>query len=195
MNLANLLSLARLLSVPVIIWLILVESWHYALGLFILAGITDALDGWIAKRFKMRTELGAYLDPIADKAMLMSIYVVLAYQSHLPLWLTILVVSRDLLIIGGVMLSFAMGIALPIKPLWVSKANTLAQILLAIYVLALLSLSSIYEFPSSFLATLIIVVAVTTILSGAQYVIEWAKGQSGTDPSPTEDQKEEERGS
>lgn len=184
MNVPNSLSLARLLAVPLIVWLILVEAWGWAMALFLAAGVTDAIDGWIAKRFNMRTELGAYLDPLADKVLLVCIYVLLSVQGHLPLWLTILVVSRDLLIVGGVLLSYAMGISLAIRPLWVSKANTFAQIGLAFFALLLLAvpaldgLAVIYE-------AMVYAVATTTVLSGAQYVIEWARDQGQDTQNPT----------
>ena len=107
-----------------------------ALGAFVFAGITDAVDGYIAKRFDQRTELGAYLDPLADKTLIVSIYVSLAIFGFIPPWLVILVVSRDFMIVGGVLLSTFVDKPLAIQPLLVSKANTLAQIVFAALVLA-----------------------------------------------------------
>ena len=92
--------------------------------MFLIAGVSDGIDGWIARRFDQRSELGAYLDPIADKALLVSIFVTLGLVGVLPVWLVILVVSRDILIVGGVVLSWMLGSAVPIRPLLVSKANT-----------------------------------------------------------------------
>ena len=103
--------------------------------LFLAAGVSDAVDGYLAKRFDMTTELGAYLDPLADKALIVSIYLTLGIKGLIPGWLVILVVSRDIMIVGAVMLSWLVGIPLKVKPLLVSKLNTVAQIVFACVVL------------------------------------------------------------
>src|SRR2546429_8435447 len=99
-----------------------------AFVLFLAAGISDAIDGFLAKRFGMATELGAYLDPLADKAMLVSIYVALGIAEAVPGWLVILVVSRDIMIVSAVILSWVVGKPMPLKPLLVSKLNTRSHI-------------------------------------------------------------------
>ncbi len=175
MNAANIISLARLLSVPVTIWLIVSDAWLAAFVLFVAAGISDAVDGLLAKRFGMQSELGGFLDPLADKALLVSIYVALGAHGHIPSWLVILVVSRDVLIVGGVLLSFAMALELTIQPLYVSKANTVAQIALAACVLA--SLGGLIAAPA-LVQGLVYAVGLTTVLSGAGYLVNWARGQS-----------------
>ena len=96
MNIPNALTLARIILVPLIVWLIITHEMATAFVLFLLAGLSDAVDGYLAKRFGWQTELGAYLDPIADKALLVSIYVTLGFANHLPVWLVIAVVSRDI---------------------------------------------------------------------------------------------------
>src|SRR5437870_2887732 len=101
LNLPNLITLARLLSVPLTMWLIFGERYGAAFWVFLGAGISDALDGYIAKRFDRRTRLGALLDPAADKAMLAGVYVTLGLAGQLPHWLVALVVLRDLLIVLG----------------------------------------------------------------------------------------------
>lgn len=111
----------------------------WAFGLFVVAGLSDAVDGAIARMFNQQSELGTILDPIADKTMLVSVYLVLGVMGHIPLWLTILVFSRDLLIVAGIILCFVIGRPVKIKPLWVSKANTAAQITLASLVLGILA--------------------------------------------------------
>lgn len=136
MNIPNLLSLARLGAVPLTVWLILIGQMQLAFVLFILAGITDALDGYIAKQWDMQTELGAWLDPAADKTLLVSIFLALGYSQLIPLWLVIIVISRDILIVGAIMISWLMERPVTIRPLFVSKANTAAQIILAALVLA-----------------------------------------------------------
>ena len=140
MNIPNALTLARIILVPLIVWLIITHEMAAAFVLFLLAGLSDAADGYLAKRFGWHTELGAYLDPIADKALLVSIYVTLGFANHLPVWLVIAVVSRDILIIGAFILSWILSRPVTVYPLLVSKANTLAQLVLASIVLAELGL-------------------------------------------------------
>ena len=121
---------------PIVVWAITSGEMRIAFFLFLAAGISDAVDGFLAKRFRMASELGAYLDPLADKALIVSIYVSLGIAGALPIFLVILVVSRDIMIISAFMLSWLVGKPMPIRPLLVSKANTVAQILLATLVLA-----------------------------------------------------------
>ncbi|MGH6925977.1 MAG: CDP-alcohol phosphatidyltransferase family protein, partial [Propylenella sp.] len=106
MTIPNFITIARLIGVPLIVWLMIADRFVEATALFVVAGISDAVDGFIAKRFGAASQLGAYLDPIADKALLVSIYVTLGLADHLPVWLVIAVVSRDILIVGAVVLSW-----------------------------------------------------------------------------------------
>src|SRR6516164_3748097 len=103
-NVPNLISLGRLLLVPLTIWLILGGRYGVAFWVFVVAGVSDALDGFIAKRFDRRTRLGALLDPVADKALLVSVYLTLCVAGELWTWLVILVVFRDVMIVGGFLL-------------------------------------------------------------------------------------------
>jgi len=171
-NLPNLISLARLLASPLAVYLILTEAWVWAFWIFVVAGLSDALDGFLAKRFNARTLVGGYLDPLADKALLVSVFVVLGYLHHLPNWLVILVVFRDLLIVGGALLVHTLTGSLKMRPLMISKLNTLAQFVLPAYVLAQLGLRANYEGAVS---ALIYLVAATTVLSGAAYLVSWAR--------------------
>lgn len=125
-----------MILVPIVFWLLVSGEIQLAFFAFVLAGLSDAVDGFIAKRFGLSTELGAYLDPLADKLLLVSIFVALGVKGLLPSWLVIAVVSRDILIVIGVMLSWLLDHPIRIQPLAVSKANTAAQILLAGTVLA-----------------------------------------------------------
>ncbi len=175
MNAPNLISVGRLLSVPVTVWLILAGAWGPAFALFVIAGLSDAVDGYIAKRFDQCTELGRFLDPLADKTLLVSIYITLGIRTVLPLWLVILVVSRDVLIVGGALLSFAMGRVVIVQPSRVSKVNTVLQIALAAVVLGRLGLD--LSLPALLVPGLIWCVAVTTALSGAGYLVDWARSQ------------------
>jgi cardiolipin synthase len=176
LTIPNLISIARLLLVPLIIWLTVYNYHAAALFVFVLAGVSDAVDGFIARTFDLRSDLGAFLDPIADKALLVSIYVTLAYINVLPGWLTILVVSRDLLIVGAVVLSWMLGEPMETHPHWISKVNTLLQIALAAFVLADLAIG----FHADTLRTiLIVVVAVLTVTSGGVYLIGWMRHMAG----------------
>jgi cardiolipin synthase len=136
LSIPNLITLARILLVPVVVWAIAAGEMKIAFLVFLLAGLSDLIDGFLAKRFNMATELGAYLDPLADKAMIVSIYVTLGIAGAIPRWLVILVVSRDIMIVTAVMLSWLIGKPVALKPLAVSKLNTVAQILLALVVLS-----------------------------------------------------------
>jgi cardiolipin synthase len=152
-----------------------------AFVLFLLAGLSDAADGYLAKRFQWRTELGAYLDPIADKLLLVSIYVTLGFSDHLPAWLVIAVVSRDILIIGAFLLSWVLSRPVAVHPLPISKANTLAQIVLAGLVLAELGLGRGLHDLITFLIPM---TGTLTIISAAAYFWAWLKHMASYEPEP-----------
>jgi len=172
LSIPNLITLGRILLVPVVVWAIASNAMWVAFVLFLVAGVSDAVDGFLAKRFGMTTELGAYLDPLADKALIVSIYLTLGINGEIPRWLVILVVSRDILIVGGIMLSWLMGSPLKIRPLLVSKLNTVAQIAFACVVLG--SLGFHIEVPVLKLV-LMGLVATLTLLSIAAYLAEWVR--------------------
>lgn len=178
LNLPNLITLARLLSVPLAIWLIISSDYGAAFWVFVAAGVSDALDGYIAKRFDRRTRLGALLDPIADKSLLMSVYVTLGYAGQLPDWLVIVVVFRDVMIVGGFVLIQASTPARQFDPLYISKINTTLQIVLVAFVLARLGLGA-GDGPLTVI--LVSAVAVTTVLSGMSYFVRWARIYTGTE--------------
>jgi cardiolipin synthase len=176
-NAPNLITICRILLVPVTIWLILSGAYVLAFGAFILAGLSDAVDGFLARRFRLQTELGEILDPIADKALLVSIFVALGIQEHLPAWLVILVATRDVLIVGAVVISWFMERPVPMKPLWISKVNTTGQILLAGATLATLGFGLDVGL---LLAAGIVATAALTAASGAIYLRNWTRHMSGS---------------
>lgn len=182
MNLPNAITLGRLLSVPVAIYLILQSAFLAAFILFVAAGVSDALDGYIAKTFRKTTKLGALLDPLADKALLVGVYVTLGSQGNLPHWLVVLVVFRDLMILGGVVLMFIVRLEVKMRPLLVSKANTAAQIALAAIVLAELGLSLSI---SAVTEAAVYAVAASTVLSGAGYIVSWTRQMAGVEEDTT----------
>jgi len=183
MNIPNLITLGRILLVPLTVWLIISEAFGFAWLAFLVAGISDGVDGYLARRFNQRSELGAYLDPIADKALMVSIYVSLGFLKVLPAWLVILVVSRDILIVGAVMLAWVLGRPMPVVPLMVSKVNTAAQIVFAAAVLGVLALKVELE---PFLTAGMAAVAALTASSGALYLREWIRHMSGNGTSKGE---------
>jgi cardiolipin synthase len=179
-SIPNLITIARILMVPLTIWLIVSGEFIGAFLVFLTAGVSDGVDGFLARRYQLKTELGSYLDPLADKLLLVSIYVTLGFLKVLPAWLVILVASRDVLIVGAIMLSMVMGKPVSVHPLMISKINTVGQILLAGAVLAVLGL----EFELEPLLTIgTVAVACLTVASGALYMREWvhhmANGNSG----------------
>jgi len=170
--LPNLLSLARLLLVPVVVWLLVVGEYALAFWLFVLAGVSDAVDGFLARQLDARSELGGYLDPLADKALLVGVYVTLGLQGLIPSWLVILVAFRDLLIVGGVLLLQTLGHRPEMSPLLVSKANTAAQISLAVLLLAQRG----FQWADTGIDfVMIFVVAATTLASGSAYLVKFGR--------------------
>lgn len=175
MSIPNIITLVRILLVPVIVWAIASGQMEIAFAVFVVAGISDAVDGFLAKRFNMASELGALLDPLADKALLVSIYVALGIWGAFPRWIVILVVSRDIMIVGAVIVSWLFDRPIPMKPLMISKANTVAQVALAALVLAALGFG--FD-PSPYELILMICVAVLSLVSVAFYVVEWVRHMS-----------------
>ena len=174
-SIPNLITLGRILLVPIVVWAIAANQMEIAFAVFVVAGVSDAVDGFLAKRFNMTSELGALLDPLADKALLVSIYVALGIWGAIPRWIVILVVSRDIMIVGAVIVSWLFGKPIPMKPLMVSKLNTVAQVTFAALVLA----SSGFHFDSRpYDEILMGFVTVFTLLSVSFYLVEWARHMS-----------------
>jgi len=172
-NLPNLISLGRLLLVPLAISLILDGSYWAALWVFVVAGVSDAVDGFIARKFDRRTALGALLDPLADKVLLVSVYVALGIAGQLWTWLVVLVVFRDIMIIGGFLLiQMIAPVSKPVRPLFISKVNTGVQVALVWYVLARRGLGADGGPLDSVLG---IAVAATTVVSGLSYLVRWGR--------------------
>jgi cardiolipin synthase len=172
MNIPNLLTLMRLCLVPLVVVMIVSKDWSSAFALFVIAGISDGVDGFIARHFDQRTELGAYLDPIADKALLVSIYVTLAIAQVAPAWLATLIVARDLMIIGAIVLSKLMNNPIKIEPLKISKATTFAQIAFAAFMLGALAFGIMNIDIQNIMMVL---VALLTVGSTAAYLTLWLR--------------------
>ncbi len=181
MNLPNLITLGRILLVPVVVWAIASRQMQVAFLLFLIAGVSDAVDGFLAKRFGMTSDLGAHLDPLADKVLIVSIYVALGIAEAVPRWIVILVVSRDILIVGGVMLAWFLGKPMRVRPVLVSKLNTVAQIIFACLVLGSLAFGLVFE-PLEY--AIMLIVAALTLVSVGFYVREWVLHMSASEFKP-----------
>jgi cardiolipin synthase len=179
-SIPNIITLGRILLVPFIVWAIASNQMEIAFAIFIVAGVSDAVDGFLAKRFNMASELGALLDPVADKALLVSIYVALGIWGAVPRWIVILVVSRDIMIVGAVIVSWLYGKPIPMKPLMVSKLNTVAQVAFAALVLGSVGFgfdATPYDW------VLMGLVTIFTLLSVSFYLVEWARHMSTIEAS------------
>jgi len=166
----NLLTVLRIAATPVLIMLLKYEMFSGALLLFVLAGVSDGLDGYIAKRFRYQTRLGAILDPVADKVLLVSCFIVLTVLGQLPFWLLVVVAFRDIVIVGGYLLLVTLEDGVRMEPSRISKLNTVFQICLVTIVLVKLAFA-IDVGPV--ITILIALVTVTSVLSGVHYVWVW----------------------
>ena len=169
----NMITFARLCAVPLAVWLVLQHRMEETFYLFLAAGISDGVDGWLARR-GAGSALGAILDPVADKALLVSMFITLAAVAALPDWLAILVVFRDIVIVGGVLVLAVTGQPVTIRPIFVSKLNTVMQIVL---VAATLFLAGFAISVPMLKTVLIWIVAATTLASGGAYVWNAARAR------------------
>nr|WP_321444361.1 CDP-alcohol phosphatidyltransferase family protein [uncultured Cohaesibacter sp.] len=171
MTIPNIITIARMLMVPLLVWLLVEGRYDLAFWTFMVAGVSDAIDGILARKFDMQSDLGSYLDPLADKALMVSIYVTLGFMLEIPTHVVIAVVSRDILIVAAVVLSWMLDRPVPMKPLMISKANTTVQILFAGLVLAelgsLLSLNGEQQILGN-------IVVIFTVTSAIAYLVDWA---------------------
>ena len=175
MTIPNFITIGRFLMVPLVVSSLLNEQFPLAFACFLIAGISDGVDGFIARHFDQRSELGSWLDPAADKLLLVSVYLMLGWLGELPSWLVVLVASRDGLIVGAIILSSVMGTMVEMKPLLVSKANTFMQIALAAMVLAELALIGNWPVTRE---VMVFVTAFLTLASGIAYVRGWMRMMS-----------------
>jgi cardiolipin synthase len=157
-------------------WLLLIDSFLEAAIIIIVVGLTDFLDGFIARKYNSETVFGFYLDAIADKVLIVSIYLILGIKLLIPLYLIILIVFRELLISGSYLLGAVLDFKVSLKPILVSKINTFLQILLTI-ITCLFTISEFKEVKEFIIISnsLIVVVTITTIVSSVIYIIMWLK--------------------
>ncbi len=178
-QLPNLITISRIALVPVLILVLKDREYATALVVFLAAGVSDGLDGWIAKRYRFTSRLGAILDPVADKILLLSSYVMLMLLDRLPFWLVLTVVFRDLLIVGGYLVYTSLIGSVQMHPSLLSKFNTLMQIVLVLAVLVQEAVG--FRYPL-LLDALVYAVFATTVASGVHYVWIWGV-QKGPKPA------------
>ena len=171
-DIPNLITLFRIVLVVPVVLALLAEHYLLALLLAVVAGLSDGIDGWLARRFDWHSRLGAILDPIADKLLLVSCYLSLGWVGVLPSWLVVLVIGRDLVILTGAVAYHLLIGRLQVEPTLISKLNTFFQIVLVVAVMISLGL---YPLTPSLLQTLLYAVAVSTIISGSHYVWVWSR--------------------
>lgn len=171
-DLPNVISLLRLLAVMPIVYLLLEKEFGWALLLFAVAGLSDGLDGYLAKHYGWQSHLGGILDPLADKVLLVASFLVLGASSLIPVWLVAAVVFRDLLIVGGAVFYNYRIEEVEAAPILVSKLNTVLQILLVVFVI---TDAGLMRLPDWIIPTLIWACLTTVIVSGSQYVWIWSR--------------------
>lgn len=171
-SIPNIISTLRILLVPPVVWSMLDQRWSLALPLFLIAGLSDGLDGFLARRYHWTSRLGAILDPIGDKLLMVSSYLVLGWQGALPWWLVGLVILRDVIIMTGtVMYRVLIGVVV-FEPILLSKINTVCQIMLVTIALFVLAGFDMFR---GFQTLLVYIVLLTTVSSGVAYVVLWAR--------------------
>ena len=186
MTLPNAITLGRALLAPVIVTLITLDAHALAFWLFIAAALSDFVDGFLAKYYGPPTKLGAYLDPTADKILIVSLCITLASTGALPLWIVILIVSRDLFIVGGIMIAWIVFDRIWIAPIIIGKATTCLQLLLLGMILADRNFN--LNISDQLADIGIYMVAFMTILSGLFYIVQWCR-RIGISPSSLEDKE------
>ena len=169
-HLPNLITCIRFILIGPILWALLTKCYPLAFYLFVIAGLSDGLDGLLARFFGWTTALGALLDPLADKLLLMGSFIVLAYLQQVPVWLTIMVIGRDIWIMGGALLYRYWVGPLDYKPVWISKLNTFFQLVLVTLLIIKLTF---FDLPELLIPRVIEAVFVTTLLSFIQYTWMW----------------------
>jgi cardiolipin synthase (CMP-forming) len=169
MNIPNLITILRIILVPVLVICLIQGLYLKSLIVFVVAGLTDALDGFLARVLQQKSVLGAYLDPLADKALVASSFITLSIIAVIPPWLTVIVISRDLVIMIGICILTLMSVPVAIKPAIVSKVTTIFQFLTVLVALA--SLAAPMHFDRIHVKIVIWATALFTVISGLTYII------------------------
>lgn len=170
-RLPNLITLLRLALTPVIAWAIWGNDWQLAGILFSLAALSDAIDGWLARKLSARSRLGELLDPLADKALINAAMIGCAMAGLLPLWLAILIAVRDILILAGASITHSFRLSQSLLPLLIGKASTAGQ--MSLIALALIGMATSAALPAWMIPLLVGATALLTVISGMAYGRQW----------------------
>jgi len=176
MNIPNFLSLLRILLVPVMVIFLMQNAFLKAIVVLVVSGLTDALDGFLARILNQQTTLGAYLDPIADKALLASCFITLSIKGIMPDWLTVIVISRDFIILLGVAVLSMMSMPYDIRPAFISKVTTAIQLIMVLFTLLFRTLPGLLDYQ--LIIFLHWLTAFFTITSGLNYMFRKIKTNS-----------------
>lgn len=171
-HIPNIITVFRLLLIPPVAWAILNGRYKLALVLFFIAGVSDGLDGFLARVFHWQSKLGSFLDPLADKILTLVCFFCLAWNALLPWWLFAIVLLRDIIILGGATAYHLVTHALEMRPTFVSKFNTALQI---VVILAVLYSNSISALPADLIRAMFYLMLISTLVSGLIYVLLWSK--------------------
>jgi cardiolipin synthase len=171
MSIPNIITLIRIVLIPWFAILLINGSFNQALWVFAGAAVSDGLDGLIARWFSQKTRLGSFLDPIADKLLLSTAYVALAVLKEIPVWLSVIVISRDVIIVLGVSVLFLNQVSFEINPTSISKMTTIFQLLLVLMILS----SGYIHFGDWLRQGLVLTTLICTILSGLHYIYSGLK--------------------
>jgi len=183
LNIPNALTLARILAVPLFLSLLVEGEYNFALIVFIAAGVTDAVDGMIARLWDMRTELGAHMDPLADKLLVVSSFIALGIEGVVPRPLMIIVITRDVVILGGFLLTAALvGRSMEMAPSIWGKLTTFTQLLSVTAVLV--DVAKWWNVPHIALSVIFVTTGVVSFVSGSDYVVRGMKWYQSTEPGP-----------
>jgi cardiolipin synthase len=172
LNIPNIITLVRLGLIPVTAYYLAVEAYSIALPIFLIAALSDFVDGYIARRFKLTSSLGAALDPVADKLLMLVTTVLLAWHELVPIWLAVAIVARDIIIVVGALAYRLLIGRLQIAPTRLSKVNTFIELLVLLLVMAK---AAGWIEAGAWMPTVFVIVFVTVIASGAQYVWLWGR--------------------
>lgn len=181
----NAITIMRLILVPVLLLLLNRGEYGWALLIFAIAGISDGLDGYLARKYKLESQFGGFLDPVADKVLMIGTYVSLVMLGLLPLWLVLLVVARDFLIVGFIMMLLAIGDSIRPAPSIYSKINTVVQILLVVFLLIYKAFAPALGLVVDFLMYALVV---TTLVSTVNYYWVWVVQRMGKNETETENE-------
>jgi len=167
----NAISAMRIVLIAPILWFIHAGEFGWALGLFAFASFSDGLDGYLAVRFDWQSRLGALLDPIADKLLVAGMFIMLAYEGLIPVWLTATVILRDLVIVAGAFIYHFLIKPVEGEPTRISKLNTTIQLLFLLFVLS----RAAFDWPDKISITILgAATRVTVVVSGIDYVVQWS---------------------